>query len=40
MEHKEIVVGVDLGSRRICAIGAEFKEGILRIIGTAHQDSK
>ncbi|GAA8929745.1 cell division protein FtsA [Helicobacter pylori] len=40
MEHKEIVIGVDLGSRKICAIVAEFKEGILRIIGTAHQDSK
>ncbi|MEJ8625873.1 cell division protein FtsA [Helicobacter pylori] len=40
MENKEIVIGVDLGSRKICAIVAEFKEGILRIIGTAHQDSK
>ncbi len=40
MEHKEIVIGVDIGSRKICAIVAEFKEGILRIIGTAHQDSK
>ncbi|GAA9279244.1 cell division protein FtsA [Helicobacter pylori] len=40
MEHKEIVIGVDLGSRKICAIVTEFKEGILRIIGTAHQDSK
>ncbi|MCH4607197.1 cell division protein FtsA [Helicobacter pylori] len=40
MEHKEIVIGVDIGSRKICAIVAEFKEGVLRIIGTAHQDSK
>ncbi len=40
MENKEIVIGVDLGSRKICAIVAEFKEGVLRIIGTAHQDSK
>ncbi|GAA8334337.1 cell division protein FtsA [Helicobacter pylori] len=40
MENKEIVIGVDIGSRKICAIVAEFKEGILRIIGTAHQDSK
>ncbi|GAB0031333.1 cell division protein FtsA [Helicobacter pylori] len=40
MEHKGIVIGVDLGSRKICAIVAEFKEGVLRIIGTAHQDSK
>ncbi|GAA7435253.1 cell division protein FtsA [Helicobacter pylori] len=40
MENKEIVIGVDIGSRKICAIVAEFKEGVLRIIGTAHQDSK
>ncbi|GAA7723376.1 cell division protein FtsA [Helicobacter pylori] len=40
MEHKEIVMGVDIGSRKICTIVAEFKEGVLRIIGTAHQDSK
>ncbi|GAA7669936.1 cell division protein FtsA [Helicobacter pylori] len=40
MEHKEIVIGVDIGSRKICTIVAEFKEGVLRIIGTAHQDSK
>ncbi|WP_198514088.1 cell division protein FtsA [Helicobacter pylori] len=40
MEHKEIVIGVDIGSRKICAIVTEFKEGVLRIIGTAHQDSK
>ncbi|WP_198547731.1 cell division protein FtsA [Helicobacter pylori] len=40
MEYKEIVIGVDIGSRKICAIVAEFKEGVLRIIGTAHQDSK
>ncbi|WP_390469089.1 cell division protein FtsA [Helicobacter pylori] len=40
MENKEIVIGVDIGSRKICTIVAEFKEGVLRIIGTAHQDSK
>ncbi|GAA7833773.1 cell division protein FtsA [Helicobacter pylori] len=40
MEHKEIVIGVDIGSRKICAIVVEFKEGVLRIIGTAHQDFK
>nr|WP_104748929.1 cell division protein FtsA [Helicobacter cetorum] len=40
MEQKEIILGVDVGSRKICAIVAELRDGILRIIGTAHQDSK
>ncbi|AFI06401.1 cell division protein FtsA [Helicobacter cetorum] len=40
MENKEIIIGVDIGSRKICAIVAELKDGILRIIGTAHEVSK
>ncbi|WP_104761475.1 cell division protein FtsA [Helicobacter cetorum] len=40
MEHKEIILGVDIGSRKVCAIVAELRDGTLRIIGTAHQDSK
>lgn len=36
MEYKEIVIGVDIGFRKICVIVVEFKDGILCIIGMVY----